>query len=102
MFLCMVERLIGFVVVNRSIVLVVMVVNAVLVVKLVADRCRPDSSRQASLHGEAIQGQAQQQQDVDDSTQEGSPNDFRQIIAACPRFPDCRSTGQAVTAATVL
>ena len=79
MFLCMVERLIGFVVVNRSIVLVVMVVNAVLVFKLVADRCRPDSSRQASLHGEAIQGQAQQQQDVDDSTQEGHQTIFARL-----------------------
>lgn len=79
MFLCMVERLIGFVVVNRSIVLVVVVVNAVLVVKLVADRCCPDSSRQAGLHGEAIQGQAQQQQDVDDSTQEDHQTIFARL-----------------------
>ena len=79
MFLCMVERLIGFVVVNRSIVLVVVVVNAVLVVKLVDDRRRPDSSRQASLHGEAIQRQAQQQQDVDDSTQEGHQTIFARL-----------------------
>lgn len=80
MFLCMVERLIGFVVVNRSIVLVVVVVvNAVLVVKLVNDRCCPDSSRQAGLHGEAIQGQAQQQQDVDDSTQEDHQTIFARL-----------------------
>jgi uncharacterized membrane protein len=78
MFLCMIDGRVGFVVVDRSIVLVVMV-NAFIVRKLVGNRCRPNRSRQAALHGETIQGQTQQKEDVDDSTQENSQIGFARL-----------------------
>ena len=72
MFLCMIERLIGFVVMDGPIVLMVMVGARIVlhhVLQLVNERRRARSRRQATLHGETIQRQAQQQEDVDDAAQ---------------------------------
>lgn len=68
MFLGMIERLVGFVVVNRP-VLLMMVVDALVMLKLVDQRRRAGCERQAALHGEAIHGQAQQQEDVENPAQ---------------------------------
>ncbi|WP_335553814.1 hypothetical protein [Massilia sp. DD77] len=62
----MIEGLIRFVIVNGTVVLVVMVVDAPIVLQLMDERDRVRDRRQAALHGETIQGQAKQQEDVDD------------------------------------
>ncbi|MEH6435088.1 hypothetical protein V7778_08480 [Massilia sp. DD77] len=66
MFVCVIEGLIRFVIVNGTVVLVVMVVDAPIVLQLMDERDRVRDRRQAALHGETIQGQAKQQEDVDD------------------------------------
>jgi len=67
MFVRVIEGLIRLVVVNRAVVLVMMVMDALIVLQLVDERDRIRNRRQAALHGETIQGQAEQQEDVDDS-----------------------------------
>ena len=69
MFLRMIDGLVRFVIVNGSVVFM-MVMNALIVLQLVNERGRADYRRQATLHGETIQGQAKQQEDVDNSAQE--------------------------------
>lgn len=72
MFLGMIEGLIGFVVMNGPVVLMVMVRARIVlhhVLQLVNERHRAGSRRQATLHGETIQRQAQQQQEADDAAQ---------------------------------
>ena len=72
MFLCMIERLIGFVVMDGPVVLMVVVGARIVlhhVLQLVNERHRAGSRRQATLHGETIQRQAQQQEEVDDAAQ---------------------------------
>ncbi len=66
MFVRVIEGLIRLVVVNRAVVLVMMVKDALIVLQLVDERDRIRNRRQAALHGETIQGQAEQQEDVDD------------------------------------
>lgn len=56
-FLGMLDGLGGVVVMDRPVVLVV-VIDALVVVDFVHDRCCARNSRQAAVHGEAIQGQA--------------------------------------------
>lgn len=68
MFLGMLDGLIGFVVVDRSVVLMVMV-DAFVMFKLVNERRLAGGGRQAALHGETMQGQAQQQEEVDEPAQ---------------------------------
>ncbi|NNG22519.1 hypothetical protein [Telluria aromaticivorans] len=68
MFLRVIEGLVRFVIVNGTVVLMV-VVDALIVLQLVDERDRGRDRRQAALHGETIQGQAQQQEDVDNPTQ---------------------------------
>jgi hypothetical protein len=43
----------------------VVVMDALIVLQLMDERNRIRNRRQAALHGETIQGQAQQQEDVD-------------------------------------
>jgi len=66
MFVCVIEGLIRLVVVNRAVFLVMVVMNALFVLQLVDERDRIRNRRQADLHGETIQWQAEQQEDVDD------------------------------------
>jgi hypothetical protein len=66
MFVRVIEGLIRFVIVNGTVVLVVMVMNALIVLQLMGERDRVRDRRQAALHGETIQRQAKQQEDVDD------------------------------------
>lgn len=71
MFQGMIEGLIGFVVMDGPAVLMVMMGARIVlhhVLQLVNERRRA-GSRQATLHGEAIQRQAQQQEEVDDAAQ---------------------------------
>lgn len=68
MFLRVNEGLVRFVIVNGTVVLMV-VVDALIVLQLVDERDRGRDRRQAALHGETIQRQAQQQEDVDNPTQ---------------------------------
>ena len=70
MFVRMIEGLIRFVVMNRAVVLVVVMMDALVVLHLVGERDRILNRRQAALHGKAIQGQAEQQEDVDDPAHE--------------------------------
>lgn len=78
MFLSMIEGLVGFVIVNGPVVLM-MVMDALIVLQLVNERGRADNRRQAALHGETIQGQAKQQEDVDDSAQESHQANFAKL-----------------------
>jgi len=66
MFVRVIEGLIRLVVMNRAVVLVMMVMDALVVLQLMCERDRVRSSRHAALHGETIQRQAEQQEDVDD------------------------------------
>ena len=61
----MIEGLIRLVVVNRAVFLVMVMMNALIVLQLVDERDRIHNRRQAALHGETIQWQAEQQEDVD-------------------------------------
>jgi hypothetical protein len=65
MFVRVIEGFVRFVVVNRAVVLMVVVMDALIVLQLMDERNRIRNRRQAALHGETIQGQAQQQEDVD-------------------------------------
>lgn len=76
MFLRVIARCVGFVVMDGSVVLMVVVLHALLMLKLVLklmdDRCHTSGRRQAALHGKAIQGQAKQHEDVEDPAQGSS------------------------------
>ena len=81
MVLRMLEGLIGFVVVHRPVVLVVVldtpvVLKLVLELGLVLKRRRSGSMRPAALHGVTIQGQAKQQEDVDDPAHKNDQVNF--------------------------
>jgi hypothetical protein len=80
MFVRVIEGCIRFVIVNRAVVLVMVVVDALVVLKpvlqLMDERDRVRDRRQASLHGETIHGQAQQQEDVDNPTQGNHRENF--------------------------
>lgn len=79
MFVRVVERLIRFVIVNGAVVLVMVVVDALIVLQLVDERDCVRDRRQAALHGETIQGQAQQQEDVDNATQRNHQVNFAKL-----------------------
>lgn len=66
MFVRVIEGLIRFVIVNGTVILVVMVMDALIVLQFMDERDCVRDRRQAALHGETIQGQAKQQEDVDD------------------------------------
>jgi inner membrane protein involved in colicin E2 resistance len=66
MFLRVIEGLVRFVIVNGAVILMMVMVNALIVLQLMDERDRVRDRRQAALHGETIQGQAKQQEDVDD------------------------------------
>ena len=68
MFLGMIEGLFGVVVVDGPVVLMVMV-DALVVFEPVHERGRAGDGRQAALHGETIQGQAEQQEYMDNPAQ---------------------------------
>lgn len=68
MFLGMIEGLIGLVIMDGPVVFMVMV-DVLIVLQLVDERDRVRDRRQATLHGETIQRQAQQQEEVDDAAQ---------------------------------
>ena len=78
MFLGMIEGLIRFVVVDRPVVLMMMV-DAFIVLQRVNERRRAGDGRQAALHGETIQGQAQQQEEVDDPAQKNHQVNFARL-----------------------
>ncbi len=65
----MIEGLVRFVIVNGAVFLMMVMMDALIVLQLVDDRNRVRDRWQATLHGETIQGQAQQQEDVDNPTQ---------------------------------
>ena len=68
MFLGMFERGVGVVVVHRAVVFVV-VAHAFIMVEHVHERRHPGCRRHGALHGETIQGQAEQHEDVKDPAQ---------------------------------
>lgn len=76
MFVRVIEGRIRFVIVNRAVVLVMVVVDALIVLQLMDERDRVCDRRQAALHGETIHGQAQQQEDVDNPTQGNHRENF--------------------------
>jgi len=59
MFVRVIEGLVRFVIVNRAVILMMVMVDALIVLQLVDERNRVRDRRQAALHGETIQGQAQ-------------------------------------------
>jgi predicted transcriptional regulator len=65
MFLRVIEGFIRVVIVNRAVVLMMVVVDALIMLQLVDERDRVRDRRQAALHGETIQWQTQQQKYVD-------------------------------------
>ena len=75
----MIEGRVGFVIVNGPVVIMMVVMDAIMVLLLVSERGRTGNRRQAALHGETIQGQAQQQEDVDNSAQERHPANFEKV-----------------------
>ncbi|WP_313706662.1 hypothetical protein [Massilia sp.] len=58
MFLRVIEGFVRFVIVNRAVVLMMVVMDAFIVFQLVDERNRVRDRRQATLHGETIQWQA--------------------------------------------
>jgi hypothetical protein len=76
MFVRVIEGLVRFVIVNRAVVLMMVVMDALIVLQLVDERDRVRDRRQAALHGETIHGQAQQQEDVDNPTQGNHRENF--------------------------
>lgn len=64
----MIERLVRFVIMNGAVVLMV-VVDALSMLERVDERHGVRRRRQAALHGETIQRQAQQQEDMDNPAQ---------------------------------
>ena len=79
MFVRVIEGLVRFVIVNRAVVLMVVVMDALIVLQLVDERDCIRDRRHAALHGKTIQGQAQQQEDVDDATQENHQTNFAKL-----------------------
>lgn len=65
MFVGVIEGLVRFVVMDGAVVVMVVMVDAFIVLKLVDERGCAANGRQATLHGETIQWQAQQQEDID-------------------------------------
>lgn len=87
MFLRVNEGFVRFVIVNGAVVLVMVVMDALIVLQLVGERNRVRDRRQAALHGETIQGQAQQQQDVDNPTQVNHQANFAKLYQpVCPHW----------------
>ena len=74
----MIDGLIGFVVVDGTVVLMVMV-DAFVMFKLVNERRGAGDGRQAALHGETIQRQAQQQEEVDEPAQTNHQVNFGRL-----------------------
>ena len=76
MFLRVIAGFLGFVVMNGPVFLMVVMLDALVVFELVPDLmgqgCRASNRRQAALHGKAIQGQAQQEKDMDNAAQNSS------------------------------
>jgi len=58
MFLRVIEGFVRFVIVNRAVVLMMVVMDAFIVFQLVDERNRVRDRRQTTLHGETIQWQA--------------------------------------------
>ena len=81
MLLHVLERRFGEIVLDRAIV-VMMVVDAVVVFLLMHQRGHVCRMRQVALHGETMQRQAKQQEDVENPAQELSLENAG-IIAAC-------------------
>jgi hypothetical protein len=79
MFLRVIDGLVRFVIVDRVVVLMMVVIDALTVLHLVDERDRVCDRRQAALHGETIQGQAQQQEDVDNPTQGNHQANFAKL-----------------------
>lgn len=79
MLLRVIEGLVRFVIVNRAVVLMMVVVDALIMLQLVDERDRVRDRRQAALHGETIQGQAQQQEDVNNPTQGNHQVNFAKL-----------------------
>jgi len=78
MFLRVRERLIGLVVMDRSVVFM-MVMDTLVVFELVPKRRCVADRRHAALHGKAIQRQTQQQEDVDNPTQRNHQVGFARL-----------------------
>ncbi|MEH6435224.1 hypothetical protein [Massilia sp. DD77] len=74
----MIEGRIGFVIVDGP-VLFVMVVDALVMLELVNQRGRTGNRRKAALHGETIQRQAQQQEEMDNPAQEYHQASFAKL-----------------------
>lgn len=66
------EGLVGFVVMDRAVLFMVVMVLALDVHEFVGQRSASVGLRQAALHGKAIQGNAQQQKEVDKPAHEKS------------------------------
>lgn len=79
MFLRVIEGFIRVVIVNGAVVLMMVVMDALIVLQLVDERDRVRNRRQAALHGETIQGQAQQQEDVNNPTQGNHQVNFAKL-----------------------
>lgn len=79
MFVRMIERLIRLVIMNGAVFLVMVVMNALTVLQLVDERGRILNRRQAALHGESIQRQAQQQEDKEDSAHRNHKATFERL-----------------------
>lgn len=79
MLVRVIEGLVRFVIVNRAVVLMMVVVNALIVLQLVDERGCAADRRHATLHGETIQGQAQQQEDVNNPTQRNHQANFAKL-----------------------
>ena len=79
MFLRVIEGFIRVVIVNGAVVLMMVVMDALIVLQLVDERDRVRDRRQAALHGETIQGQAQQQEDMDNPTQRNHQANFAKL-----------------------
>lgn len=95
MFLRVIEGLVRFVIVNGAVVLMV-VMDAFIVLQLMDERDRICDRRQAALHGETIQGQAQQQEDVNNPTQRNHQANFAKLYQpVCSHwFPSKKCTGR--------
>ena len=79
MFLRVIEGFIRVVIVNGAVVLMMVVMDALIVLQLVDERDRVRDRRQAALHGKTIQGQAQQQEDVNNPTQGNHQVNFAKL-----------------------
>lgn len=82
------ERFLGYVVVDR-VVVVVMVGDAFVVRHQVRERPGTVGLRQATLHGETIHGQAEQQKDEDNPAQKFTLGNAAIIAAYTPTAMEC-------------